>query len=125
MYKKLLLTPLILFLIALFFRILDIFVFRLDELLGEIVLSKSLGFILVVAYLWKNGRKLRDIGFHTRALGTSLLIGGITIGGLFALSYGIQLIALISDGQQAKLVLSAVDPKTGMALAWKKDCFAV
>ena len=115
MYKKLLLTPLILFLIALFFRILDIFVFRLDELLGEIVLSKSLGFILVVAYLWKNGRKLRDIGFHTRALGTSLLIGGITIGGLFALSYGIQLIALISDGQQAKLVLSAVDPKTGMA----------
>ena len=42
-----------LLLIALAFRLLDIFALRLDERLGEIILSKSLGFILVVLFaLW-------------------------------------------------------------------------
>ena len=115
MNKKILFIPLVLFIIALLLRVLDIFVFHLDEILGEIILSKSLGLVLIIVYVWKAGRKLSDIGFQTQALGRSLLIGGITIGGLFALSYGVQLIALISGGQQAKLVLSAIDPKTGMA----------
>ncbi len=43
------LAPLLLLGIELLFRILDIFVLRLDERLGEIILSKSLGFVLVVA----------------------------------------------------------------------------
>lgn len=107
--------PIALFLIALFLRILDIFVFRLDESLGEIILSKLLGFGLVIAYVWMAGRKLSDIGFHKRELSKSLLLGGLTVGGLFALSYGIQLIALASNGQPAKITFSAIDPKTGMA----------
>ena len=115
MNKKLMLTPLFLFLIALFLRILDIFVFRLDELLGEIILSKSLGFVLVLGYVWMIGRKLRDIGFHTRALGKSLLIGGVTVGGLFVIGYGVQVLALNVSGEEARIVLSAIDPQTGMA----------
>ena len=108
-------APISLFLIALFLRVLDIFAFRLDELLGEIILSKSLGFVLVVAYVWWAKRKLSDIGFHTRNLGKSLWIGGLTVSCLFTLSYGFQLLALNAGGQPAKLVLSAIDPKTGMA----------
>ena len=115
MNKKLILAPLVLFFIALILRVLDIFVFHLDEILGEIIISKSLGLVLVIGYVWKTGRKLNDIGFHTQALGRSLLIGGVTVGGLFALSYGIQLIALNANGAQTKIMLSAIDPKTGMA----------
>lgn len=43
-------TGLVLLLIALGFRIMDIFIFRLDERLGEIILSKSLGFALVLGF---------------------------------------------------------------------------
>ena len=113
MDKKLLIIPLGLFVVALLLRILDIFVFGLDELLGEIILSKTLGFVLVVAYVWLAGRKLRDIGFHTRLLGKSLWLGGIVLG-LFAASYGVQLATLGLNQEPAKLVLSAIDPKTGM-----------
>ncbi len=46
------LAPLALLGVALILRISDICVRRLDELLGEIILSKSLGFALVVGYIW-------------------------------------------------------------------------
>ncbi|MCP4140472.1 MAG: CPBP family intramembrane metalloprotease [Chloroflexi bacterium] len=108
-------APLILFLIALLLRIVDIFVLRLDELLGEIILSKSLGLVLVIVYVWWAKHKLSDIGFHTRVLRKSLLIGGLSVGGLFSLGYGVQLLALRAGGEPAKIVLSAIDPKTGMA----------
>lgn len=115
MNKKTILIPVGLFMLALILRILDIFVFHLDELLGEIILSKSLGFLLVAAYVWLVGRKLGDIGFHTRELGKSLWIGGLTIGGLFALCYSLQLVTIILSGQAAILTFSAIDPKTSMA----------
>ncbi|HKJ37509.1 MAG TPA: CPBP family intramembrane glutamic endopeptidase, partial [Anaerolineales bacterium] len=51
----------------------------------------------------------------TRALGKSLWIGSVTVGGLFVLSYAIQMLILKLNGQPAKLVLSSIDPKTGMA----------
>ncbi|MBC8386479.1 MAG: hypothetical protein H8E13_00265, partial [Actinobacteria bacterium] len=54
----------ILFLIALIFRIIDIFVLRLDDRLGEIILSISLGFILVIVYLYLTGKSLSYIGLH-------------------------------------------------------------
>lgn len=79
------LISLVLFLIAAALRIVDIFGFRLDELLGEIILSKSLGLLLVIAYVWMAGRKLSDIGFHKRELGKSLLLGGLTVAGFLRL----------------------------------------
>ena len=36
--------------IAMFFRLLDIFVLRLDDILGEIILSKTIGFIIVILF---------------------------------------------------------------------------
>jgi hypothetical protein len=43
-FQRPILTGIVLLLIALGFRLVDIFILRLDERLGEIVLSKALGF---------------------------------------------------------------------------------
>jgi membrane protease YdiL (CAAX protease family) len=104
----------ILFIIAVILKILDSFVFRLGDLLGELIFTKALGFVMLVVYLSLCGRKLRDIGFHRRKLGQSLLISGVCVGGLFAVAFVGQLIALRAGGEDARFVLSAVDPKTGM-----------
>lgn len=47
-FQKPVLTGILLMLVALVFRLTDIFILRLDERLGEIILSKSLGFLLVL-----------------------------------------------------------------------------
>jgi hypothetical protein len=79
------LAPLILLGMALLLRLLDIFVLRLDERLGEIILSKSLGFALVVGYTWWVGQRMTAIGLHIRNLGLALAIGaGITIAAFIA-----------------------------------------
>ncbi len=74
------LLPVTLFIAALALRTIDIFVLRLDEDLGEIILSKSLGLVLVVGYVWAAGRRLRSIGFHHKELVRSLKIAGIGVG---------------------------------------------
>jgi membrane protease YdiL (CAAX protease family) len=68
-----------------------------------------------VAYVWACGRKLRDIGFHRHGLGHSILISAVCLGGLYALGYAVQLLALVASGEEARLALSAIDPITGMA----------
>ena len=104
-----------LYILAWFIKYLDTFVFRLDELVGEAILTKSLGFILVVIYLWACGRKLRDIGFHSRNLGKVLLIAFAGFGFLYAFAFVTQLLILRSSGEDARFLLSAVDPRTGMS----------
>lgn len=106
------LAPLALLGIAYVLRALDIFAFRLDEQLGEILLSKSLGFALVVSYVWWVGQRISAIGLHRRRLAAALAIGGgITIIA-FAVAGVFQLRAL-STGESLTIV--ATDPKTGMA----------
>jgi hypothetical protein len=63
------LAPLALLAIALLLRVLDIFVLRLDESLGEIILSKALGCALVLGYVWWVGQGPAAIGLHARRLG--------------------------------------------------------
>jgi membrane protease YdiL (CAAX protease family) len=104
----------ILFIIAVLFKILDSFVLRLDELLGEAILTKGLGLLLVIAFVWAAGRKLSDIGFHSRHLTISLLLSGIGFTLIYVVAFLIQLILLWSSGEPAGLALTAVDPKTGM-----------
>ena len=48
--QKPILAGILLMLMALIFRLIDIFVLRLDERLGEIILSKTLGFFLVLFF---------------------------------------------------------------------------
>lgn len=99
---------------AWFIKILDTFIFRLDELIGEAILTKALGFALVAVYLWAAGRKLSDIGFHTKKIGISLLLAVAGFGSIYVVAYAIQLLILRGGGQQASLVFSAIDPKTGL-----------
>lgn len=100
-----------LFFIALILRINDIFILRLDEWLGEIILSKSLGFALVVGYTWLVGKSLSSIGLHSRNLKEALAIGaGLTVAA-FAVAVFVQTLTLSSD---QSLAMRAVDPKTGM-----------
>lgn len=104
-----------LYLIAWLFKLLDNHILRLDELLGEAILTKSLGLLLVAAYVWACGRKLSDIGFHTRFLGKTLLIAGVSVLSLYLVAHAAQLLQLRAGGEEAVFVLSAVDPRTGLS----------
>ena len=112
--KRPVVAMLILFVLACLVKFLDSFVFRLDELIGEAILTKLLGFILAAAYVWACGRRIREIGFHAQNLGAVLLIAFVGFGLLYALAFVSQLLLLRASGEQATFVLSAVDPKTGM-----------
>ena len=104
-------APLVLLAITLCLRITDIFVLRLDERLGEIILSKSLGFALVIGYTLWVGLHLSAIGLHARHLGAALAIGaGLTLTA-FAIASVVQVLTL-APGQT--LILRAVDIRTGM-----------
>ncbi len=108
-------TSLILFLIALGFRVIDIFVLRLDERWGEILLSKSLGVLMLLAYLRIRKRPFSSLGFHARRMASAVTISAGGTGLLFLLGYGIQMASLKAAGAAPVLVFAAVDPKTGMA----------
>ncbi|TET09111.1 MAG: CPBP family intramembrane metalloprotease [Candidatus Atribacteria bacterium] len=103
----------ILLIIALIFRIIDIFVLRLDERLGEIILSKSLGFILVVVYLYLAGKTISYIGLHRQKASQAFFIGGVGMIAIFVASCGIQLAYLNLISQKATLALSAADLYSG------------
>ncbi|HEX5808724.1 MAG TPA: type II CAAX endopeptidase family protein, partial [Anaerolineales bacterium] len=113
-FQRPILTGVILILFAFVFRLIDIFVLRLDERLGEIILSKALGFSLVVLFVWAIGKKLSSIGFHGRRLRESLLIGtGITVLP-FIIAYTVEWIVLNQFGQEPRFLFSAIDPKAGV-----------
>jgi uncharacterized protein len=106
------LAPLALFAIALLFRAVDIFALRLDERLGEIILSKSLGFALVVGYTWWVGERLAALGMHSRRLLAALSIGGGLTVVAFVIAGVVQVLTLAPNDV---MTLVATDPKTGMA----------
>lgn len=103
-----------LLLIAFIFRIIDIFVLGLDDLLGEIILSKLLGFLLVLGYVWAVGKTVASIGLHRRNTYEVLLIGGVGTGIIFVAAFGLQYLALGGTTQSPGIVFAAIDPKTGL-----------
>ena len=113
-FHKPILIGIILMLIALIFRLMDIFVLRLDERLGEIILSKALGFGSVLLFLYAIGRKLESIGFHHRRLGESLLIGIVITVLPLTIAYIVEWILMQQFGQEPRLLFSAIDPKAGV-----------
>jgi membrane protease YdiL (CAAX protease family) len=106
------LTSLALLLIALLFKWVDTFVLRLDERLGEIILSKTIGFVVVVVFVWASGRTLRDIGLHSRRLGINLLVGVAVIVIALVVAYGAEFAFQL--GNEPALRIEAVDPKAGV-----------
>ena len=111
--EKPILTSLVLLAIVFFFKWIDTWVLRLDERLGEIILCKALGFVLVVLFLWAAGRSLRDVGLHSGYLGPSLLIGVvITLIALVA-GYGVEFAAQLP--RQPVFRFAAIEPKAGVS----------
>jgi membrane protease YdiL (CAAX protease family) len=110
--EKPILTSLALLVIAFIFKWVDTFVLRLDELLGEIILCKTLGFVLVIVFVWACGRRLQDIGLHGRRLGPSLFIGIlVTVIGL-VVSYTAEFVVQLP--KQPVIHFEAIDPKAGV-----------
>lgn len=109
------LVMLVLYVIAWIIKILDTFVFRLDEIIGEAILTKALGFLLVALYVWVAGRRLRDIGFRARNLGISLLLAVVSFGLIYVVAHAAQLAILRGSGEEVSLTFSAVDPRTGLS----------
>jgi len=111
--QKPILTSLVLLAIAFFFKWVDTFVLRLDERLGEIILCKTLGFVLVILFVWAAGRSLRDIGLHSRRLGPSLLIGVVITVIALAAGYGVEFAVQLQS--QPVVHFEAIDPKAGVS----------
>jgi membrane protease YdiL (CAAX protease family) len=105
----------ILFTIATAFRWLDSFILRLDERIGELILTKTLGFILVLVFVWASGRKIQAVGLHTRHLAQSLLIGGLTTSFSLMVGYLVEFTLASVSGNQPVLQFGAIDPKIGVS----------
>jgi membrane protease YdiL (CAAX protease family) len=111
---KPILTALVLMAIALFLKWIDTFVLRLDERLGEIILSKSLGFILVIVFIWLTRHKLKDIGLHSKRIGQSLLIGASVTLLAYVLAYGVEYLLAAGQNAEPEFLVSALDNKMGV-----------
>lgn len=101
-------------LLCLIFRILDTFVFPLVELVGELILSKSLGLILIILYLWSINRKPKAIGIHKNNAGQSFIIGFLVAGIMLGIYYIMTLVVTSSSGIEGSLQFAPTDPKTGL-----------
>jgi membrane protease YdiL (CAAX protease family) len=112
--EKPILTALALMVIALFFKWIDTFVLRLDERLGEIILSKSLGFILVIVFVWLTRHRLKNIGLHSKRIGQSLLIGASVTIIAFLISYGIEYLLAAQQAGEPQILFAALDNKMGV-----------
>ena len=94
------------------FRLLDIFVFRLDDLLGEIIFSKIIGFVMVLLFVKAMGAPLSSIGFNVHNKLSIFLLGVVVTSTLMVLGYAGELLILASDSPQ--LIIAAIDPKAGV-----------
>ncbi|MGD2158779.1 MAG: type II CAAX endopeptidase family protein [Anaerolineales bacterium] len=112
---KPILVCVVLFIIATSFRWIDSFVLRLDERIGELILTKSLGFALVLAFVWVTGQKIKDIGLHSKFLRQSLLIGTLTSVVAYFFGYGVEVLLALQSGTQPKFQFGAIDPKIGVS----------
>jgi uncharacterized protein len=93
-------------------------VLRLDERLGEIILSKALGFCLVLGFVWAIGKKPSLIGFHGRRVGENLLIGTVVTVLPLIIAYTVEWILLQQWGQEPKSLFAAIEPKAGVTGGW-------
>lgn len=103
-----------LLMLVLAFRMTDIFVFRLDERLGEIILSKTLGFVMVVLFISAIEQKLESIGIHSGYLFQSLLIGILVTAAALAAGYTAEFSVQSYRGLHPEVFIAAIDPKANV-----------
>jgi membrane protease YdiL (CAAX protease family) len=99
-------AALVLVLIACVLRVLDVFVVRSDELIGEQVLAKVGGLILIIAYVWSVKGTLRCIGFHATHWRTSVALGLLIMAVGLVLGYGVEWLFLHLAGEEPRLLFA-------------------
>jgi membrane protease YdiL (CAAX protease family) len=101
-------------LVALIFRINDIFILKIDELWGEIIISKSIGFLLVIMYILYTGKRLKDIGLHSKNILLNLIIGTLTTLLIYTASYLVEYLVARAVSQDVEIIIGAIDSKQGV-----------
>ena len=108
------LMALCLLFVAGLFRLNDIFVLRLDERWGEIIVSKAVGLVVLLVFLFAAGAGLPAAGLHSRGVVPSLLLGvGLTCAALL-FGYAAEYVAAAKRGVHPVIQFAAIDPKTGL-----------
>ena len=72
----------------------------------------------MVLFVWTIGKRLSAIGFHTRRLGESLLIGIVITALPMLIAYTVEWTVLQQMGQAPTFLLAAIDPKAGVTGGW-------
>jgi len=107
-----------LFIVIFAIRMIEIFVLRLDEIWGEVFISKLLGFLIIIGYLYMVKRKPSDIGLHFHNLLKSISIALIIMTLSIALSYLVEWIYLTGRGMHPSLLFAplsyAIDSEYAM-----------
>jgi CAAX protease family protein len=101
------------FLVVVALRSIEVFVLKLDALPDKTIVSRVLGFLLVLGYLWVLRKPLGSIGLHARNFDKAFLIGGLSLVILFVALYGVQFYLLSTAGETPRLAFAAFDEKTG------------
>src|SRR5262245_54298205 len=101
------------FLLVVALRSIDAFVLRLDELPDPYILSRVLGFLLVLGYLWVRGKPISAIGFHTRNFDKAFRIGALSLLLLYTTLYAVQFYRLSIAGETPRLIFGAIDKESG------------
>lgn len=87
-------------------RFIEYFALRTDEtVIGENLIHKAAGIVLLFSVLKAANMKWSDIGFIKRGLAKNILLGLLLSAVCFAISYGAELILLSAQGNAAHIEL--------------------
>lgn len=100
--EKPVLSILFLLLICAVFRVIDIFVLRLDEPpVNEIIISKTMGLVFLFVYLWRINSSFRKIGYSTRYMLESAFV---------SIAFALLGLAVIFGSQYFYLLVKGANP---------------
>lgn len=101
-------------LICLILSLIDIFILRIDELWGEIIISKALGFFVVVLYLSSVKRSVTAIGLHKTMIFQAFFIGALVSTIMVVVYFTAGFLILTGSNVKAAVIFSPTDPKAGI-----------
>lgn len=100
--------------ICLIFSLIDIFVLRIDELWGEIIISKAIGFLIIVLYLWSINRSIGAIGLHKTMIFQAIFIGALVSTIILVIYFTVGFLVLTGSNVKVEIIISPTDPKAGI-----------
>jgi len=105
-------VPLAFFLVLIALRSVDLFVLRLENLPDQPIVSRVLGFLLVLGYLQVLKKPISSLGLHARNFGKAFRIGALSLIILYTSLYAVQFYRLSLAGETPRLVFAAIDHRT-------------